>query len=70
MTRLEDRLTTAQNIEQSRRAGARLRLACQIARVDPRTLQRWQNGEGLKSGDGRPRAIRPVSAHALSEAER
>jgi putative transposase len=70
MIRLEDRLITVQNIEQARRAGARLRTACQIARVDPRTLQRWQNGEGLKSGDGRPRAVRPISAHALSEAER
>jgi putative transposase len=70
MIRLEDRLNTVQNIEQARRAGARLRSACQIARVDPRTLQRWQNGEGPKSGDGRPRAVRPVSAHALSEAER
>jgi len=41
--------------------------ACQIAGVDPRTVQRWRNGEGLTSGDGRPRAVRPVSAHALSE---
>ena len=70
MIRLEDRLITAQNIEQARRAGARLRTACQVAKVDPRTLQRWQHGEGLKSGDGRPRAVRPLSAHALSEAER
>jgi transposase InsO family protein len=70
MIRLEDRLITAQNIEQARRAGARLRPACKIARVDPRTLQRWQNGEGLKSGDRRPRAIRPVCAHSLSETER
>ena len=67
---LEDRLITAQNIEQARQAGARLRPACQIARVDPRTLQRWQNGEGLKIGDRRPQAIRPVCAHALSETER
>jgi transposase InsO family protein len=70
MIRLEDRLITAQNIEQARRAGARLRTACRIAGVDPRTLQRWQNGDGLESGDGRPRAVRPASAHALSEAER
>jgi len=70
MIRLEDRLTTVKNIEQARRAGARLRTACGIARVDPRTLQRWQTGEGLKSGDGRPRAVRPASAHALSEMER
>jgi putative transposase len=70
MIRLEDRLTTVKNIEQARRAGARLKSACRIARIDPRTLQRWQNGEGLKAGDGRPHAVRPVSAHALSERER
>jgi putative transposase len=70
MIRLEDRLITAQNIQQARRAGARLKRACEIARVDPRTLQRWHSGEGLKSGDGRPRAVKPVCAHALSEAER
>ena len=70
MIRLEDRLITAQHVEQARRAGARLSRACKIARVDPRTLQRWQNGAGLKIGDGRPRAVRPVPSHALSEAER
>ena len=70
MIRLEDRLITAHNIEQARHAGARLKRACQVAGVDPRTLQRWQNGKGLTSGDGRPHAIRPVAAHALSEAER
>jgi transposase InsO family protein len=70
MIRLEDRLMTAQNIQQARHAGARLKAACQVAGVDPRTLQRWQNGEGLTSGDARPRAVRPASAHALSEAER
>jgi hypothetical protein len=55
MIRLEDRLITAQNIEQARRAGARLKSACEVARVDPRTLQRWQSGEGLSSGDRRRR---------------
>jgi len=70
MIRLEDRLITAQNIEQAMRAGARLKPACRIARVDPRTLQRWHNGEGLEHGDGRPRAVRPASVHALSDAER
>jgi len=70
MIRLEDRLITVQNIEQARRAGARLSRACHVARIDARTLQRWRNGEGLTSGDGRPRAVRPVCAHALSEAER
>jgi putative transposase len=70
MIRLEDRLITAQNIEQARHAGARLKPACLVAGVDPRTLQRWHNGEGLKNGDRRPHAVRPTSAHALSEAER
>ncbi|MFP5462501.1 MAG: biotin carboxylase N-terminal domain-containing protein, partial [Gammaproteobacteria bacterium] len=44
--------------------------ACETAGIDPRTLQRWQAGEGLVSGDGRPQAVRPVPSHALSEAER
>ena len=39
-------------------------------RNHPRTLQRWHRGEGLNSGDGRPQAIRPVPAHALSAADR
>ena len=70
MIRLEDRLHTVQNVEQARSAGARLSAACKIARIDPRTLQRWKTGQGLEDGDGRPRAIRPTCAHALSAAER
>ena len=35
-----------------------------------RTLQRWKRCEGLERGDRRPQAVRPVPAHALSEAER
>lgn len=69
MIRLEDRQNTAQYIEQACRAGARLEPACRIAGVDPRTLQRWK-AAGLHRGDGRPQAIRPQPAHALSVEER
>jgi len=70
MIRLEDRLSTVQNVERARGAGARLSAACKIARIDPRNLQRWKNGQGLEEGDGRPRAVRPACAHALSALER
>lgn len=70
MIRLEDRRRVAQHIDEARRAGARLRRACEVAGIDPRTLQRWQAGDGLVRGDARPRAERPRPAHALTEAER
>jgi putative transposase len=70
MIGLEDRRDAARNILQAHSAGARLRLACEIVGIDLRTLQRWRAGEGLVSGDGRPAAVRPVPAHALSPAER
>ncbi len=37
---------------------------------DVRTLQRWKASAGLVHGDGRPQAIHPTPAHALSQAER
>lgn len=70
MIGLEDRQVLARDIHTAHMAGARLKLACETAGIDPRTLQRWQAGEGLVSGDGRPQAVRPVPSHALSEAER
>jgi putative transposase len=70
MIGLEDRQALARDIEAAHQAGARLRLACQVAGLDRRTLQRWKAGGGLVSGDGRPRAERPPPAHALSPAER
>lgn len=70
MIGLEDRQVLARNIEQAHRDGARLRLACEIAGINVRTLQRWKAGEGLLCGDGRPQAVRPLPAHALSQAER
>ncbi len=57
---LEDRQTLSRDIDAAHTAGARLRLACQIAGIDLRTLQRWKAHEGLIAGDGRPQAIRPT----------
>ncbi|HYN63468.1 MAG TPA: IS3 family transposase [Candidatus Limnocylindrales bacterium] len=70
MIGLEDRQALARDIHAAHEAGARLRLACETAGIDVRTLQRWKTQQGLASGDGRPDAVRPVPAHALSPAER
>ncbi|CAG1012459.1 Putative transposase InsK for insertion sequence element IS150 [Burkholderiales bacterium] len=70
MIGLEDRQALARDIHAAHAAGARLQPACETAGIDLRTLQRWQATDGIKGGDGRPRAVRPVPAHALSEAER
>ena len=70
MLGLEDRQTLARDIDAAHAAGARLRAACRIAGIDVRTLQRWKARGGLAVGDGRPRALRSMPAHALSAAER
>jgi putative transposase len=70
MIGLEDRRIVARNILVAHTDGARLRLACETAGIDVRTLQRWKAAQGLISGDGRPAAVHPLPAHALSAAER
>ena len=70
MTRLEDRQILVRDIEQACADGARLAPACALAGIDARTLRRWKAGDGLRQGDRRPDADRPVPSHALSEAER
>jgi putative transposase len=70
MTRLEDRQILLRDIGQARTEGARLASACALAGVDASTLRRWQAGAGLRQGDRRPDADRPLPSHALSEAER
>ena len=67
---LEDRRILAHDIEAAHHAGARLRLACGVAGIDERTLQRWKAYEGLIQGDGRPLAVRLAPSHALSPDER
>ena len=70
MIGLEDRQSLARDIDVAHSAGARLHLACEIAGIDLRTLQRWKAHDGLVAGDGRPQAVRPLPSHALSAAER
>jgi putative transposase len=70
MIGLGDRQALAQDIHTAHTAGARLKLACETAGIDLRTLQRWKASDGLVDGDGRPQAVRPVPGHALSEVER
>jgi hypothetical protein len=70
MIDLGDCQALAHDIHAAHASGARLRLACETAGIDLRTLQRWEAHAGLDVGDGRPQAIHPTPAHALSEAER
>lgn len=70
MIGLEDRRSLARDIEAAHQAGARLRLACEVAGIDVRTLQRWKAHDGLDAGDGRPAAVHPTPAHALTPEER
>jgi len=60
MIDLEDRQALARDIDVAHAAGARLRLACETAGIELRTLQRWKAHEGLTAGDGRPQAVRPM----------
>lgn len=69
MIALEDRRQMAAWIAQAQANGARLTPACELLGLDPRTLQRWQSGAGLETGDRRPQALRPTPAHALSAEE-
>jgi transposase InsO family protein len=69
MTGLEDRRQLARDIQAAHQAGARLHKACEVAGIDVRTLQRW-NERGPAVGDGRPQAVRPTPAHALDAVER
>ena len=70
MISLEDRQSIASLIDEAHQNGARLKAACEEAGIDTRTLQRWKACAGLQTGDARPRAVRPVPAHALSAQER
>lgn len=70
MIGLQDRREHARDIEAAHHSGARLHKACEVVGITVRTLQRWKAGQGLSLGDGRPRAVRAVPRHALTEAER
>jgi hypothetical protein len=70
MIGLEDRQWLAREIESANRAGARVRLAREVAGIDVRTLQRWKAHQGFIKGDARPGPMRPQPAHSLSPEER
>jgi len=70
MIDLEDHCSLAREIESAHRAGAQLREACAVARIEVHTLQRRRDADGLERGDHRPCAVRPTPAHALSPEER
>ena len=70
MTRLEDRRLLVQELDSAQRCGARLDLACEEAGLSVRTLQRWKAEGSVLRDDGRPGAVRPKPAHALTQEER
>ena len=60
MILIEDRRSLAHDIDTANKAGARLRLACEVAGIDERTLQRWKAHTGLAKRDGRAQAVHPT----------
>lgn len=70
MIALEDRQTMVRQIESAHADAARLRLACEVAGINVRTLQRWKAHAGRIIGDRRPCAERLTPGHALSKHER
>ena len=61
MIGLEDRQALARDIHIAHAAGARLKLACETAGIDLRTLQRWQ---AARRGRAKaPTASRPPTTH-------
>ena len=62
MIRLEDRRRIVEHIESARRAGARLKPACELAGIDARTCQRWKSAEGLSRALGFAQRMVPILA--------
>ena len=62
MIGLEDRHSLAHDIDTAHSADCRLRLACDIAGINERTLQRWKAQGDVVLADGRPQAARPGPA--------
>ena len=72
MILIEDRRSLATDIATAHSAGALLRLACEIAGIDERTLQRWKAHAGLPTSTanreipsflaGRPNEINDLQA--------
>lgn len=64
-----DRQAAVVLIEEAVSCGARKHLACEQMGMRLRTLERWVQGGEVRA-DARPRALRAVPAHKLSEQER
>ena len=65
------RTQVLQLVDEAVAAGARRAKACAVIGVSVRTLQRWRSPTvNVPCSDGRPTAVRPAPAHALSHAER
>lgn len=68
MTALEERQQVVERVTEATASGARQKEACAVVGLSVRTLQRWQDGETVRT-DQRPlRQYEP--AHQLTEAER
>lgn len=63
-----DRRNAVELIDEARANGARLRAACELLGVSPRTYERWTQ-EGGVGEDQRPLAERPTPANALTPEE-
>ncbi len=70
MISTQDRRDAVILIDEAVTSGARLFRACAELGLCKRTYRRWTVLTGEVKSDGRPRAVRPVPANALSEAER
>ncbi len=69
MTTPEQRLLILSLVDEAIHAGARLKACCRTIGMHPRTLTRWRR-EPSGRGDGRPWAIRPQPANALTPEEK
>lgn len=70
MISTQDRRDAVTLINEAVNSGARMFRACAELEFCPRTYRRWTILAGTVKPDGRPIAVRPVPANALSEAER
>ena len=70
MISTQDRRDAVTLIDEAVKSGARLFRACAERALCTRTDRRWTVLAGTVKSDGRPMAVLPVLANALSEAER
>ena len=64
-----DRVQAVRNIEQAKKAGARLKKACEILGISSRTIQHWKKKDGTVHEDGRKNASRLEPGNKLMPEE-